>query len=66
MLNLRPYLDGARFRIRTYHHVLGWICNLSDASSQNQRWRLRIPEFEYDITHRPRIKHQAADVLPRM
>jgi len=66
VLMLRPYLYGTRFTLRTDHESLRWILNLSDASGKLQRWRLRLLEFEFDVVHRPGIKHQAADALSRL
>ena len=66
VLTLRPYLEGTRFTIRTDHLALKWLMNLSDASGRLQRWRLRLQPFEYDIVHRPGVKHQAADALSRL
>lgn len=66
VLILRPYLEGSRFTIRTDHQALKWLMNLSDASGRLQRWRLRLQPFEYDIVHRPGVKHQAADAMSRL
>ena len=32
VLSLRPYLDGTKFLIRTYHDALKWILNLTTPS----------------------------------
>ncbi|CAN8073881.1 unnamed protein product [Agarophyton chilense] len=66
VLTLRPYLEGTRFAIRTDHDSLRWLLNITDASSRLARWRLRLSEYDYEITYRPGIKHQAADALSRI
>jgi RNase H-like domain found in reverse transcriptase len=42
ILHLRPYLEGQKFIIRTDHHSLWWVLNLSDAQGCLARWRLRL------------------------
>ena len=66
ILMLRPYIEGTRFTVRTDHDSLRWLLNLADASGRLARWRLRLAEYEYDVVHRPGIKHQAPDALSRL
>lgn len=63
---LRPYLARTSYNIRTEQHSLGWILNLSDASTQLQLLPLRISLLEFDIVHRQGIKHQASKDASRM
>jgi hypothetical protein len=42
VLQLRPYLKGERFVIRTDHHSIRCVLNLSDAQGRLARWRLRL------------------------
>jgi RNase H-like domain found in reverse transcriptase len=44
--HLRTYLEGNKFTVRTDHHALRWVMNLSDAQGHLARWRLRISEFD--------------------
>lgn len=39
---------------------------MSDATGKLVRWRLRLSELEFDVLHRARIKHHAADALFRL
>ena len=66
VLLLRPYLEGAPFVIRTDHDSLRWLLNIADVSGRLARWRLRLSEFDFEVVHRPGVKHQAADALSRM
>jgi transposase InsO family protein len=66
VLHLRPYLEGKRFLIRTDHHSLRWILNLSDAQGRLARWRLRLSEFDYEVQHTPGAGHHGADVMSRL
>jgi RNase H-like domain found in reverse transcriptase len=54
ILHLRPYLEGKKFIIRTDHHSLRWVLNLSDAQYRLSQWRLRLLEFDYEVQY-----HQA-------
>jgi hypothetical protein len=49
ILQLRPYLEGKKFLIRTDHHSLRWILNLSDEQGRLAGWRLRILEFYFGV-----------------
>lgn len=37
VLHLRPYLDGTGFTIKTAHHSLRWLLNMTDALSRQAR-----------------------------
>jgi len=63
--HLRPYLYGKRFRLRTDHASLIWLCKRAEPSSQVARWLKILAEFSYRIKHRPGEKHGNADGLSR-
>lgn len=65
VLLLRPYFEGAKFVIRT-NHALRWILNLGDATGKLARWHLRLMEFHFEVIHRARVNHQAAESLSRL
>ena len=66
VLLLRPYLEHARFTVRTDHSPLKWLLNLKDCSGRLARWRLRLLPFHYDVVHKAGLKHQAPDALSRL
>ena len=66
MFLLRPYLEHARFTVRTDHSPLKWLLNLKDCSGRLARWRLRLSPFDYDVVHKAGLKHQAPDALSRL
>jgi hypothetical protein len=47
--HLRPYLEGTNFTVRTDHHALRWVMNLSDAQGRLARWRLRLAKFTFTV-----------------
>jgi RNase H-like domain found in reverse transcriptase/Reverse transcriptase (RNA-dependent DNA polymerase)/Integrase zinc binding domain/Integrase core domain/Chromo (CHRromatin Organisation MOdifier) domain/Retroviral aspartyl protease len=66
VLQLRPYLEGKRFVIRTDHHSLRWVLNLSDAQGRLARWRLRLLEFDFEVQYSPGRAHYGADTMSRL
>jgi len=63
--HFRPYLYGRRFRLRTYHASLIWLCKRAEPSNQVARWLEILAEFSYRMEHRPGKKHGNADGLSR-
>ncbi|KAL0880701.1 hypothetical protein ABMA27_001917 [Loxostege sticticalis] len=61
----RPYLYGRKFLIITDHRPLKWLFNHKDPSSKLQRWRLKLEEYDYEITYRKGKLNSAADALSR-
>jgi RNase H-like domain found in reverse transcriptase len=57
ILHLRPYLEQQKFTIRTDHHSLRWVLNLSDAQGLLARWSLRLREFYYEVKYHPGALH---------
>jgi RNase H-like domain found in reverse transcriptase len=47
--NLRPYLEGVEFTVRTDHQALRWVMNLSDAQGRLERWPLCLAEFTFTV-----------------
>jgi transposase InsO family protein len=66
ILQLRPYLEGKRFIVRTDHNSLRWVLNLSDAQGRLARWRLRLLEFDFEVQYSPGKEHHAADTMSRL
>lgn len=61
----RPYLFGRRFIIETDHRPLTWLFSIKEPNSKLVRWRLRLQEFDYEITYKKGILNGNADALSR-
>ena len=66
VLTLRSYLEGAKFLVRTDHNALRWMMTLNEPNGRLMIWRLRLMEFDYEITYRPGRVHQVPDALSRI
>jgi hypothetical protein len=66
IVQLRPYLEGKRFVVRTDHHSIRWVLNLSDAQGRLARWRLRLLEFDFEVQYTPGRAHHGADTMSRL
>ena len=61
----RHYLTGVRFTIVTDHSPLMWLMSCRTLTGQHARWALSIQDYDFEIRHRPGVKHQNADALSR-
>ena len=61
----RQYLLGRHFVIRTDHAALTWLRRCSEPIGQQARWLEILEEFDFDVIHRPGIRHTNADSLSR-
>jgi len=61
----RQYLLGRHFVIRTDHAALTWLRRTAEPMPQLARWLTFIEQFDYEIEHRPGVKHGNADGLSR-
>ena len=61
----RHYLYGSRFTIRTDHGALRWLMNFKDPEGQVARWLEVLSTYNFEIQHRPGLKHNNADALSR-
>ncbi|CAB0035625.1 unnamed protein product, partial [Trichogramma brassicae] len=61
----RPYLYRRKFQIVTDHKPLLWLHNLKSPTSRLARWRERLHDFDYEMTHKPGRKNANADALSR-
>ena len=59
-------MEEERFLVRTDHHSLRWVLNLSDAQGRLARWRLRLLEFDYEVQYSPGKNHHGADTMSRL
>ena len=62
---IKQYLLGSRFLIRTDHAALTWLQRASELMGQQWRWQERLQDNTFDIEHRPGHKHDNADALSR-
>jgi hypothetical protein len=63
--HFRPYLYGRKFKITTDHQPLTWIMNVKDPSSRLLRWRIKLEEYDYEISHKGALNTNA-DALSRI
>jgi len=61
----RQYLLGRQFLIRTDHSALQWLRTTPEPMGQQARWCEILEEFDFQIVHRPGVKHGNADALSR-
>jgi RNase H-like domain found in reverse transcriptase len=61
----RQYLLGRKFIVRTDHAPLLWLYNTSEPIGQQGRWLDFLAECQFDIMHRPGLKHNNANALSR-
>lgn len=63
--HFRPYLYGVSFSLRTDHAALKWLLNFREPEGQIARWIQQLQEYDFDIQHRPGLRHNNADALSR-
>lgn len=63
--HFRPYLYGRKFELVTDHKPLTWLNSVKDPTSRLMRWKLKLAEYEYDITYRAGKTNLNADALSR-
>lgn len=62
---LRPYIEGAHFKVITDHHSLVWLNNLKDPVGRLARWAVRMQQFDFEMIHRKGKDNLVADALSR-
>jgi len=63
--HFRQYLLGRQFKVRTDHALLTWLRKTPEPIGQQARWLEIMEEFEFEVIHRPGVKHTNADALSR-
>jgi RNase H-like domain found in reverse transcriptase len=63
---LRPYLEAARFTVRTDHSALTWLFSVDGENRRLSRWRLCLAEYNFVVKYRPGIQNQPADGISRL
>ena len=61
----KQYLLGRHFIIRTDHAALTWLRKTAEPMPQLARWLAFIEQFDYEVVHRPGLRHGNADGLSR-
>ena len=61
----RHYLVGRRFTLRTDHASLKWVKSFKEPEGQVARWLEVLETYDFELIHRPGIKHGNADALSR-
>ena len=59
------YLLGKLFKVRTDHGALRWLMNFKNPEGQVARWIEVLSTYQFEIEHRPGVKHGNADGLSR-
>ena len=62
---LRPYLLGRPFLLRTDHSALTWLQTFKEPTGQIARWIQKLQEYQFTTEYRPNPKHRNADALSR-
>lgn len=63
---LRPYIYGRKFTVRSDHKPLIYLYSLKNPSSKLTRIRLDLEEYKFDIQHIPGKNNVVADALSRI
>jgi RNase H-like domain found in reverse transcriptase len=66
ILQLRPYLEGQKFIIRTNHYSIRWVLNLADAQGRLACWRLRLLESDFEVQYALGRGNHGADTMSRL
>ena len=62
----KQYLLGRPFVIRTDHAALKWLHRTPEPVGQQSRWLEQLAAYDFQIVHRPGVKHANADALSRI
>ena len=62
----KHYLLGRHFILRTDHGSLRWLHRFKEPEGQVQRWLQQLSQFDFEIVHRPGLKHGNADAMSRL
>ncbi len=64
--SFRHHLQGGpRFKLVTDHQPLSYLMASDTLSGQYARYALILQDFDFEIVHRPGVRHQNADFLSR-
>lgn len=60
---LRLYFEGSGLTIQIDQDGLKWILNMTDATANLARWRLKLSEVDFEVVHWDGLIQQAAHAL---
>ena len=63
--HFHPYVYGRSFSVRTDHAALRWLLSFRHPEGQMARWLERLQQYDFQIEHRPGIKHGNPDAPSR-
>ena len=63
--HFKQYLMGRSFKIRTDHAPLTWLRHTPDPIGQQARWLEIMEEYDFQVEHRPGVRHGNADSVSR-
>ena len=64
--HFRGYLHGHQFVLQTDHKALTYLLTSKNLSTKLLRYALELQEYDFEIRHRPGIKHCNVDALSRL
>ena len=62
----KQYLLGRHFKLRTDHAALRWSKKLQSRLANKSRWLEQLEAFDFEIEHRPGLKHTNADAMSQI
>jgi hypothetical protein len=62
----RIYLYGIKFTIVTDHKALKWLMDIVEPTGRLARWSIYLQAYDFEIVHRPGLKHANADAMSRI
>jgi transposase InsO family protein len=62
---LRPYLEGAKFKVITDHYSLKWLNSIKDPIGRIARWAVRMQQYNFEVEHRKGKHNIVPDALSR-
>ena len=65
LIKFRQYLAGNKFVVKTDHNSLRYFLTLKDLNERQQKWVIKIQEFDFDIEYVKGKNNVVADALSR-
>ena len=61
----KHFLMGRKFLLRTDHASLRWLKSFKEPEGQLARWLEVLDTYDFELQHRPGVKHANADAMSR-